>query len=292
MVTEEHNFTKAAERLYITQPAISKVIHSLEQDLGTKLFIRHPNKRIELTEAGQLYREMFRKLAAEFARVQTLVNNMSRTNHMKMRLAYASRWSVAEFLPDALAAVHAEYPNLAVELECLEFRQIVDDLLQNRLDIVLSFSDYFEQEKEITYAPVTRINQVIVYSDLYVSEHGTVSTPVDFEDATFFLSDSERERGTPDKIYGLFAPYGYVPRLQYLRNWDSVVAKVEAGLGVVIFDTWVQYLRMKQFHGVDLNSSHSVALAWRKGLPSDIVQCVLGHIRTFATLGKCYLTGQ
>ena len=53
-VAEELNFTRAAEKLNIAQPPLSRQIQDLEQDLGTKLFIRNPHK-ILLTREGELF---------------------------------------------------------------------------------------------------------------------------------------------------------------------------------------------------------------------------------------------
>lgn len=55
-IAREENMTHAAEILHVTQPTLSKQIHSLEQELGKQLFIRH-SFRIELTEAGHLLRK-------------------------------------------------------------------------------------------------------------------------------------------------------------------------------------------------------------------------------------------
>lgn len=279
---EENNFTKAAERLYITQPAISKVITSLERDLNVKLFLRHSNKKIELTEAGHLYYDMFKRCSMDFQQVQRLVGNLHKSNEMHLRFAYASRWSIAELLPDVMAHVHKEYPNVVFEMECLEFQQISDDLAQGKLDMALSFSDYFS-DTALENVPVARISRSIVYSDLYVARHGPAFSPSDFSDAVFYLSESERERKSGQLLQECLQPYGVVPRLQYVRNWDSVVAKVEAGQGVVVFDEWAQYLRMSQFHQIPLDSAHTVCLAWRKEVPADIAMYFAEGLRGMNT---------
>jgi len=62
----EKNFTRAAEKLFQTQPGISRTIASLERELNVKLFVREPNKALELTESGQIYYEAFSKCIEEF----------------------------------------------------------------------------------------------------------------------------------------------------------------------------------------------------------------------------------
>ena len=63
---KERNFTKVAEKLYLTQPGVSRMIATLEKELNTKLFARSAHKTLELTESGKLYYEMFEKCRREF----------------------------------------------------------------------------------------------------------------------------------------------------------------------------------------------------------------------------------
>lgn len=64
-IVNENNFTKAASKLFITQPAISRYIAALENELGFCLFDR-TNKHVKLTEVGELYYDFFRRFEIEF----------------------------------------------------------------------------------------------------------------------------------------------------------------------------------------------------------------------------------
>lgn len=77
-VAETGNFTRAAERLYISQPAVSKQVLSLEDELGFSLLIREYHKDVQLTEAGKLYYDFFIKLQKNIRRYMSRRSSISR----------------------------------------------------------------------------------------------------------------------------------------------------------------------------------------------------------------------
>ena len=70
-VAQEENMTRAAARLHLTQPTLSKALKSLEAELDTRLFVRH-SFSIELTDAGRLLRDRARDLVGEQAAMALL----------------------------------------------------------------------------------------------------------------------------------------------------------------------------------------------------------------------------
>jgi LysR family nitrogen assimilation transcriptional regulator len=56
-IVETGRFTAAARKLYLAQPSVSQQIHALEEELGDRLFVRLKNRRVELTEAGKIFKE-------------------------------------------------------------------------------------------------------------------------------------------------------------------------------------------------------------------------------------------
>lgn len=66
---KENNFTKAAAKLYLSQPNLSRSIAALEKELDVKLFIRHPDKSISLTQEGELYYNCFSRYRNELTEI-------------------------------------------------------------------------------------------------------------------------------------------------------------------------------------------------------------------------------
>ena len=84
-VAEEASVTKAAERLHISQPPLSRHIKQLEDELGITLFIRH-RQGVTLTEAGQRLLEKARALAAAASDFYESANQTTRHDANKVRL--------------------------------------------------------------------------------------------------------------------------------------------------------------------------------------------------------------
>ena len=90
-ISENRSFSKAAETLHISQPAVSKRIQALELSLGAKLFDR-VGKRIFLTEAGELLIPQARHLLAMLADTERKVRNLSESVSGTLQLATSHHW--------------------------------------------------------------------------------------------------------------------------------------------------------------------------------------------------------
>lgn len=111
---EEGNFTRAAQRVHLSQPAFSALIQSLEESLGARLFDR-TTRRVTLTPEGRLLEESARRLLAD---IDSMVANFrDHAQHRKGRVSIAALPSLAAgWLPQVLAEFHARYPGVEIAL--------------------------------------------------------------------------------------------------------------------------------------------------------------------------------
>ncbi|GAB2726526.1 LysR family transcriptional regulator [Halomonas garicola] len=134
-VADCQSFSRAAERLHLTQPAISKRIAGLEDQLGTRLFDRI-GRRIALTEAGRLLlpRAQGILLAVDDSR-RALANLSGRVGG---RLSLATSHHIGlHRLPPLLKRYTRRHPDVALNLEFLDSEQAYRDVLDGRLEIAV-----------------------------------------------------------------------------------------------------------------------------------------------------------
>src|SRR3990172_1093755 len=124
---------RPAEDLHISQPAVSKHVLDLEEELGTRLFHRL-GRRIVLTEAGRLmadYAQRIFHLADEARRALEELHGLERG---RLHLG-ASSTPGNYLLPKALAAFQAKYPRLDVSLNIMASHDVVDRVIRQDMDL-------------------------------------------------------------------------------------------------------------------------------------------------------------
>ncbi|MCU7493876.1 MAG: LysR family transcriptional regulator [Ignavibacteria bacterium] len=121
------SFSKAAEDLYVSQPAVTKQISSLEDELGIKLFERN-NKGIALTAAGKLFLEHTGVILAQYKRLKNDMSLLS--EQVSGELTIGASTTIAQYvLPPVLAQFRQANPSLKLTL-LNENSKTVEDLLQ------------------------------------------------------------------------------------------------------------------------------------------------------------------
>ena len=111
-VAETLNFTRAAERLRVAQPALSRQIQALEDELGTKLFDRN-RQRVLLTDAGQLFHGHAQKILNQVDLATLAVREVANGAEGELRLGQDWRLP-ASLVSEAIAEYRRNYPRVEV----------------------------------------------------------------------------------------------------------------------------------------------------------------------------------
>ena len=152
------SFSIAAQRLYISQSAISQCIHQLESDLNTQLFIR-TRKGVSLTKEGQL---LFLKIESAITSIEQGEKQLDRLRHLEageLRIA-AGDTITTHFLLKYLEEYHATYPNIRIEMANSYSSQMLTLVKEGNAD--LAFVNMPMEDDELEFVPCLEINDVFV----------------------------------------------------------------------------------------------------------------------------------
>src|SRR4051812_23779186 len=127
------SFTRAAERLHVTQSAVSVLIRELEADLGIRLFDR-TTRRVEITEAGIDFRAGAEKLIADMEHAVRHTHDLVERKRGRITVA-APPLLAAAFLPRTIQAFQRAYPGIRVALIDVPTDQIVSRVKSGEADL-------------------------------------------------------------------------------------------------------------------------------------------------------------
>ena len=131
-VADELSFTKAAQKLHVAQPALSRQIRQLEEEVGVALFERS-HRSVRLTEAGQVFLGEARSLLAQSAQAVRAAQATGLVGRGSLNIGYV--WGLFHSLvPAAVARFRQAFPDVAVNLFDLTATEQVAALVEGRLD--------------------------------------------------------------------------------------------------------------------------------------------------------------
>ncbi len=134
-VAEERHFTRAAERLAVAQPSVSRQIQKLEEELGTTLFHRMRGN-IALTPAGEALLPWARRVLDDLESARSEVRELAELRRGRLSVGATPSLSTA-LLPPTLARFHAAHPGVDLVLREAGSRDLVSECEQGTLDIAL-----------------------------------------------------------------------------------------------------------------------------------------------------------
>ncbi len=138
-VAENLSFSKAAEELFISQPAVTKHIKELESKLNIALFERKGNK-IYLTKAGKLTYRSLKQIKEQYHELEFELGRLNDSHKGTLRLGASS--TISQYLiPGVLAAFHQRYPEIKLELLNGNSFEMEQKLLNNEIDLALVEND-------------------------------------------------------------------------------------------------------------------------------------------------------
>jgi len=229
-VAEELHFRRAADKLHIVQPALSKQISALEGELGIQLLGRD-RRHVVLTEAGAAFLEEARGVIAQadgaMARARAAANG--RTGYLNIGFIQPA---LADPLPHALHRFRKEYPDVRIRLSMMTNAQALESLSNRTAHVAFIRLPTGAREDVHQELILNQDVDILVPADHPLAEKDEIAIS-DIADQDLILLDRSVEPSLHDYYVSLCNAEGFSPHIAHEVNSTWVaIGLVAAGLGV------------------------------------------------------------
>jgi DNA-binding transcriptional LysR family regulator len=174
-VVELESFSRAADALNLSNAAVSKNIQELEKELGTQL-IHRTTRRLNLTEAGQLYFQRVSSILDELERVEEFVSDLSVKPHGLLRVTAPMSLGLTH-VATAIYQFQSIYPDMRIEL-ILNDRYV--DLIEEGFDVGIRGGGMVNDNSLVSHR-ICNIQRVVCASLAYLTQYGEPKSPEDLK---------------------------------------------------------------------------------------------------------------
>lgn len=233
-VAEAGSLTKAAEKLFLTQSALSHQLKDIESQLGCSLFTR-VNKKLIITNAGVAFLNAGGVILNEITRLQTDIQRMTIGETGKVRLITQSS-TCYHWLPRILKVFQGEYPNVDVQLNSEPINKPVQLLNAGKFDVALVHEK--GNEKSIEYIELFTDEVVALIPTADPLSARPYLTAKDFKTATYFTHS--KQIGESSFFADFLKPHKVTPKkVVNFPLTETIVAMVNEGLGMTVMANWL-----------------------------------------------------
>ena len=254
------SFTRTSEELFVSQPAISRQISQLEKELGARLFVRN-NQKTELTEVGRLYFELFSRYKADLINTKIEADRILGKKKGMMRVGFLEGWDLFGIIPPMIERFNSEYPDIEVVINCCGVKELTTSLLNDTLDIVVTMNNSLKPFSEFSTVDVADISKILLFSSSHPLAGRKNLTLRNFSDDVFIAPWEIVDKMIVDTITSYTRPYGFIPKVRFVKNHESTITCVRNNMGVAILDEWVWAKNADDLRWIPFKAKDSVSIA-------------------------------
>jgi len=231
VLAEELHFRKAAERLFISQPGLTRQIKQMEEIYNTLLFERG-KRSVKLTEAGEFLKQEVDLIFNQLANIHTQVEKIGEGKITNLKLGFIGS-AVQTILPELLAKFKSQQPLIDVTLNELSNEIQMDMLLKNELDF--GFVRMESYPLNIATLPILTESFALVVPRSHPLSNKKKINLLEFKEESFILFSKQYSASYYELVMSIFRDHQFEPKVALRTvNALSIFNLVSRGLGIAI----------------------------------------------------------
>ena len=229
-LAEHKNFTNTAKALFVSQPAISKQIATLEKELGFALFFRS-NRNVSLTPAGMIFYNAFTQMAGIYQEALKKAEGIYNEKSKRLRIGCVDGMEMGGILNTLFKSFREHFPNVEYQLERHSPSNLIKSLNNDKLDAVITLQSFVDADPHLSSTVFLTTRHLLYYSaHTPIEFKGTPDISM-FENETFIVLAPSALPAVKDSFFEWCKANNFSPKnIKYVPNVESQMLSVEAGL--------------------------------------------------------------
>ena len=231
------SFTKAAQRMYLSQPGLSRQIAAMEREMGIELFKRERNT-IQLTASGTICAEYFTRIIYDYEKMLKEAFDAQSGQQESLIIGGLEGQLVGECYENALLYFWSNYPSLKIKMSYYNVSELCKALVAGDVDIGVMPEAEAERLPGIVFKRSRMEKCCLVVPRNHPKANQENPTLQDFQDETFLLlaeSDSDVIAGQHRQIC---KAAGFTPKQRIVPTYGTLVMLLEMGVGISVLNVW------------------------------------------------------
>ncbi len=281
-IAKYKNITRAAKHFYISQSTLSRLIISLEKELGVQLFIRN-NKKIELTEAGKVFNSECNLLVEHMEAVTRRVHAVDKGSYGLLRITCPAKLSNKIYT--SLKLIKEKYPNVELLVESYDFNEIPSAVQYDVYDIGFTYNFAASGFEELESLPIGTDDFSLVVNSSLFRDASTEDIPEIVRTLPLILPSHVEPPFMKLMMYELqrIADIKKI-NTNYVNNTDSALLDTSLGLGYSIVPSALsQYMGSNEhityINLEELSTKGTIVMLYKKENPSELVKSYINIVK-------------
>ena len=230
MAAEELNFSRAAQRLHLSQSAVSQNIQSIERTYGVELFVRH-GRSVQLSEAGQVLLPMAREVLSAARLLEDALINVKGEVSGELTIGCATT-SGRYFIPNMLARFQREYPHVRTRMSLMKRQAVMEGMLDQTLN--MGVVGRCVEHRDLECQPLFEDRIILIVPTQHPWANVAQVEPAEVLEQPFI--SREHNSGTYEELFDNLRRHGIDPDnlnvVMELGDAEAVQMAVEKGIGI------------------------------------------------------------
>ncbi len=262
VLSETLHFGRAADRLHVSQPALSKRIRRMEERIGGSLLTRG-YRDVQLTEAGRLLASRSRRLLGEASATLAVTERAARGEAGLLRIGFGIA-SIFGLLPDVVRRFRRAHPDVQLHMRDMSTPDQIQALASGEIDVGFIRHRVADDRLQMRHVLSERLVAALGPHARWTRRAGLRSVAAD----PFIIISRARSASFYDHVLSVCTAAGFTPRIvQEADELFTVISLVRAGLGVSLVPRSAALMRLPgvRYHELGIpEAAWNIALAWHR----------------------------